>query len=169
MRLDPAPTLYAGALFLALAGLVLRLAPAAVPRATAPQVAIAQPEVEATPAGTLPADSFGPIVAGNIFDQGRSPPEARYVPEELAARSEPPAREAAPAPRGPRLFGVAVGPADAVALIDANAAIPGAEVYRVGDMVAGARLIEIGDTTVVLEGPEGRRVLRLPSSSRRSP
>lgn len=170
MRFDLAPTLYAGALFLALAGLALRLAPAAVPRVTAPQVVVAQVGEEPTATRSLPADSFAPIVQGNIFGQDRSPPEARYVPDELTGRQpEPPARQAAPAPRGPRLFGVAVGPADAVALIDANPAIPGAEVYRVGDLVAGARLIEIGDTAVVLEGPEGRRVLTLPSSSRRSP
>lgn len=168
MRFDLTRTLYGGAAFLAFAGLVLRLAPAAVPNATAPEVTVARVEDDTEEARPLAEDAFAPIVADNIFDQDRSPPTVRYMPPELAVEDEVPQR-APVRPAGPRLFGVAVGPTGAVALIDADPTIPGAEVYREGDLVAGARLIEIGDTAVVLEGPAGRRVLTLPSSSRRFP
>jgi hypothetical protein len=107
------------------------------------------------------------IVRANVFSQERTPPAERYVPPELAIQAAP-VRAAQAAPRL-RLFGVAVGPTGSVALIDADPEIPGAEVYRLGDIVAGASLIEIGDSAVVLEGPRGREVLTLPSSSRRSP
>lgn len=167
MRFNLTRTLYAGAAFLAFAGLVLRVAPAAAPSAAAPQVAVARVEDETGGSRPPTEEAFAPIVADNIFDQDRSPPTERYMPPELAveeAPQRPPVR-----PRGPRLFGVAVGPTGAVALIDADPTIPGAEVYRIGDLVAGSRLIEIGDTAVVLEVAGGRRVLTLPSSSRRLP
>lgn len=160
--------LYLVAGLLALAGVAVRLVPArpAVP-ATDP-VDVAQPATEPSPSERAQALlAFQEIVQANIFSPERTPPSERYVPPELAAREPPPGPVRA-APRL-RLFGVAVGPTGAVALIDADPAIPGAEVYREGDLVRGLRLIEIGETAVVLEGDDGRTVLTLPSSGRRSP
>ncbi len=107
--------------------------------------------------------AFDAIVERNIFSPDRAPPASRYVPPGGAAPAQ-----AAPATTGPapvRLFGIAVGPDGAVALIDADPEIPGAEIYRLGDMVRGARVSAITDTTVVLDGPSGRTVLRLPDSN----
>jgi hypothetical protein len=55
-----------------------------------------------------------------------------------------------------------------VALIDANPAIPGAEIYRLGDRVSIYRLEMISDTLVVLRSDSGVRRLRLESPSGRS-
>jgi hypothetical protein len=47
------------------------------------------------------------------------------------------------------------------ALIDANPGLPGAEIYQIGDVVAGRRIVAVLDSTVVLQGPTGRTVLKL--------
>ncbi len=168
MRIDGVGALFAVAGLLALAGVALRFAPARVAPVPAPPVPIAPREAE--PSGREQAEallSFQEIVRSNVFSQERTAPRTRYMPPELATQ----AAQTRPRPAGPtyRLFGVAVGPTGAVALIDADPAIPGAEVYRPGDAVGDRRLISIADTAVVLEGPTGRTVLTLPSSSRRSP
>ena len=77
-----------------------------------------------------------------------------------------------PKPAGPgiRLFGITKGPNGAVALIDADPKIKGAEIYRVGDRVAGWPISAISDSTVVVARPSGPLVLRLPSAvKKRSP
>src|SRR2546425_11795339 len=85
-----------------------------------------------TPAepGATPSTSYEPIVAATIFSQTRTAPSVRFSPAGRAG-----ARPAAPAPRGPRLtlYGTTVGPQGAVALIDADPKVPGAEIYRLGD------------------------------------
>ncbi len=164
---DVTRVLYVLAGVLALGGLALRIAPARPTVPATPTVQLAQPAAEPSPSERAQALlAFQEIVQANVFSQNRTPPAERYVPPELAAATPAPARAAAPRLR---LFGVAVGPTGAVALIDADPAIPGAEVYREGDLVRGLRLIEIGETAVVLEGAEGRTVLTLPTSGRRSP
>lgn len=169
MRGDSVRTLYALAGLLVLSGLVLRFAPARVAAVPAPAITVDEPTDE--PSGSERAEallSYQGIVRANVFSRDRSPPTTRYVPPELAELVAPVRTPARTAPVL-RLYGVAVGPTGAVALIDADPAIPGAEVYRPGDTVAGARLVTIADTAVVLEGPAGRTILTLPTSSRRSP
>jgi len=81
-------------------------------------------------------------------------------------------RAAAPAaPRGPtlKLYGITLSPQGAVALIDADPKVPGAEIYHLGDLVAGARLVAITDSSVTLAKPSGPLVLRLPPARRRLP
>ena len=144
------------------AGLGLRLAPTPLPRAAAAPLAVpaeAQPEAAAT--STPPVPRYDAIVAANIFSQDRTAPAMRFLP---------PGRAAAPTkPRGPtlRLYGITVGPQGAVAIIDADPNIPGAEIYRLGDLVAGARLIAITDSTVTLAESSGPLVLRLQTAARR--
>ncbi len=111
--------------------------------------------------------AFDAIVERNIFSPDRAPPPSRYVPPGGSAPAETSPVRGAPAPV--RLFGIAVGPDGAVALIDADPDIPGAEIYRVGDVVRGARVTAITDSTVVLAGPAGQSVLRLPDSNRGTP
>jgi len=55
----------------------------------------------------------------------------------------------------------------AVALIDADPKIPGAEIYHVGDRVAGATISSITDSTVVLARPSGPLTLHLPLAVRK--
>jgi hypothetical protein len=115
---------------------------------------------------TAPSDSHAidAIVAANVFSSDRAPPKKRYVPPALDGGSG----DVITTPAGPRpvrLFGITITPTDAHALIEADPTIPGAEVYRIGDPVRRSRLVELTDSTAVLNGPEGRQVLRLRSSA----
>ena len=104
--------------------------------------------------------SYQEIVGSNIFAANRSPPASRYVPPELARQQAISTNDQPAAPRL-RLYGVATGPTGAVALIDAEPSIPGAEIYRPGDLVRGLTLEEIAETYVVLSGPSGSVTLPL--------
>lgn len=156
---------------LAAIGVALRVVPAAPPavavEAPAPYQVPEPPTGEEQAATLL---SFQRIVSDNLFAQDRAAADERYTPPELMPRDAPEARPTRPQPVARpalRLYGTAVGPEGSVALIDADPAIPGAEVYRVGDQVDGARLMEVQETAVILEGPAGRFTLTLPSSIRR--
>ena len=160
--MTPGRSLYVAAGALLVAGLGLRLASTSLPRARAAPVDVpAEAQPDAAPVSTPPTPRYDAIVAANIFSQDRTAPAVRFLP---------PGRAAAPTkPRGPtlHLYGTTVGPDGAVAIIDADPNIPGAEIYRLGDVVAGARLIAITDSTVTLTEPSGPLVLRLPSAARR--
>jgi hypothetical protein len=106
--------------------------------------------------------TYDAIVAANIFSPDRAPPAVRF--------SLPGRETAPPKPREPtlRLYGITVGAQGAVAIIDADPAIPGAEIYHLGDLVAGARVLAITDSTVTLAEPSGPLVLRLQPAQRRS-
>ena len=154
--------LYVAAAAFLVAGLGLRLARTPLARvASAPLGLPAADTPDAAPTSAPPVPRYDAIVAANIFSQDRTAPVVRFLP---------PGRAAAPTkPRGPtlHLYGTTVGPDGAVAIIDADPNIPGAEIYRLGDLVAGARLIAITDSTVTLAEPSGPLVLRLPSAARR--
>ena len=162
--------LYAAALLFTAVGAALRLAPV-----TAPEPAGAAPSVAGAPAATgaprlpeLGADRYAAIVTSNAFSPRRTPPAKRFVPEGMRRDTQTVARPARkPREPEPRLYGITRGPGGAVALIDADPAVPGAEVYEVGDEVRGGRLTAIGDSTVVLTRPSGRLVLRLPAAAER--
>jgi len=158
-----ARSLYAAAGALLIAGLGLRLAPTRLPRAQAAPLDVpaeAQPEAATS---TRPVPRSDAIIAANIFSPDRTPPGVRF---------SLPGRAAAPTkPRGPtlQLYGITVGAQGAVAIIDADPSIPGGELYRVGDLVAGARVVAITDSTVTLAQPSGPLVLRLQPAARRGP
>lgn len=108
-------------------------------------------------------ETYQAIKALNIFSPERKPPRRRYVLKEKEGEQadmllQPSVREP---PRRPRLFGVTLSTSGASALIDADPRVPGAEIYRVGDPIAGGRLVEIGPSSVVIEGRGSRQVLRL--------
>lgn len=110
--------------------------------------------------------SFQTIANLNMFSADRTPPPGRFRPDGGEADSaDPAAAEPATPPGAPRirLTGTAVAPSGAVALIDADADVPGAEIYRVGDSVGAERLVDIAESYVVLVGPAGRRVISLGS------
>jgi hypothetical protein len=134
--------------------------PQAAPAPIATQLAGALPAT----ARSAPADSAAErnIVAANIFSPDRAPPKKRYVPPsfgELASVDRGPAGP--PAPPALRLFGITITPNGAQALIEADPKIAGAEVYRVGDRIREFQLIELSDSTAVLDGPDGELILRL--------
>ena len=165
--MSPVRALYAAAAALGLLAVFLRLAHAPLPRAEAaalPRPASAQPPAAA--AGAPAALSYEAVAAANIFSQTRNAPRLRFSPPGRGG-----GRAAAPAPRAPALtlYGITVGPEGAVALIDADPKIPGAEIYRVGDLVAGAPLVAITDSTVTLAEPSGPLILRLQSARRKQP
>ena len=147
------PILYGAAAVLALSGLYLRIAKPALPSADPNDLRLPaqqQPPAagDVTPAGA----SYQVIVDQNIFSQDRGAP----APVKPAS-----------APQKPRntepdfaLRGTTIGPRGAVALI-------GAEIHRVGDVVDGAKLVAITDSTVTLQRPNGPVVLHVPNSQRK--
>jgi len=154
------------AVVLGLLGVWLRFSRFPLPQAAAAPLPLRTAGQAATaPAGASAAPRYEAIVAANIFSQARTAPLVRFAPAGRAVRGT-----ASAAARPPlKLYGITVGPQGAVALIDADPKIPGAEIYRVGDLVAGARLVAITDSTVTLAQPSGPLILRLPSGDRNRP
>ena len=154
------------AVVLGLLGLWLRFSRSPLPQAAAAPLPLRTAGQAATaPAGATAAPRYEAIVAANIFSQTRTAPLVRFTPAGRAARGTASASRRPPL----KLYGITVGPQGAVALIDADPKIPGAEIYRVGDLVAGARLVAITDSTVTLAQPSGPLILRLPSGDRNRP
>ena len=158
MRL--APGLWSAAAALSIVGLVLRVVPTALPT---PNVAPSEPPPPAPAppavAGRAPSTDDG-IVSATVFAPSRSAPRTRFTPPGVKAarpRAEP----------ALRLYGITITGEGALALIDADPRIPGAELYRVGDLAGGARVTAITDSTVTLAQPSGPRVLRLRPAPRR--
>jgi len=155
--------LYGAAAGLALGGVVLRLVPPRVPTVDLSSAAVAVPPSPVDPAAQAAALlTYAAITQADLFAPDRRPATRAL---RAAASSQPDARPASTW----RLFGVASGAAGAVALIDADPAIPGAEIYRPGDHIASYTITTIADTLVVLDSPAGRRVLTLRQSERRNP
>ena len=153
--------LYGVAAILLLLGLALRImpAPAGAVWPTAARSAAGE-DLSADTGGELP-QAVGTITQGNVFSPSRSAPRVRFTPPDLAPPADGPApKRRAQLPRL-RLFGTLLGPSGPAALIDADPAVRGAEIYQVGDVVDGRRIVAVSESTVVLEGGAGRLVLRL--------
>jgi hypothetical protein len=155
--------LYAGAFGFGLLALALRLAPAPHPGTVTP---VEPPQPARRPAPhSLNEDAapYAAIVATNIFSPTRAPPAVRFTPDRPTGDTAPAPPKPKPKPAGPgiRLFGITKGPDGAVALIDADPKIKGAEIYRLGDRVAGSPISAISDSTVVITRPSGPLVLHL--------
>jgi hypothetical protein len=156
--------LYLAAAALGIMGVGIQFAWPAAPDRDDAAVAVRfplSPSVAARP--VPPALAFQDVIALNMFSETRSPPRRRYVPPGRAsdtAEAKPRQRRRPAAPPY-RLSGVVVSPSGRIALIDANPRVPGAEIYRVGARVGRYRVRSISPTTVVLNGPTGRHVLRL--------
>lgn len=155
--------LYGVSAFLLLLGIALRIIPSRAEAVAPGARTVAPPSQPQATARQRPGDKSA-IVEGNAFSPSRSAPRVRYIPPDLAPRPEVKAGRAAPAPSRLRLFGTVVGPSGTAVLIDANPAIRGAEIYQIGDTVDGRSIVAVSESTVVLEGPAGRLVLRLQSA-----
>lgn len=180
--------LYGVTAFLIVIGLVLQLLPSGgrLEARTAAGSNTSKPPVGAMQAGgALPAldsgngvtdvvveplpETYQPIIALNIFSPDRKPPRRRYVPREKEGEQVDrlPQISVREPPRGPRLFGVTLSASGASALIEADPRVPGAEIYRVGDPIAGGRVIEIGPSSVTIQRAAGsRQVIRLEAARR---
>lgn len=143
--------LWGVAISCAVTATALRVVPAPTPEAALALV----PEPPPLPAVAAVSRGDG-IVAANIFTPSRTAPPRRSSPRDAPSPTPP-----APAIT---LFGTTVTADGAFALIEADSRIAGAEIYRVGDLVRGARLLTITDSSVTLASPSGgaSRVLRLP-------
>lgn len=152
--------LYAIAAVLLVTGVVLRAMPAPAATLAPGGSGLTQSPPGAPAAPDEPPGLTQAVVTGNVFSPSRTAPKVRYTPPDLAPPPAPVARRSAPAPQL-RLFGTVVGPGGTAALIDADPAVRGAEIYRVGDDVGGRRIVAVSESTVVLQGTAGRTVLRL--------
>jgi hypothetical protein len=117
-------------------------------------------------AGEIDSAAGVQIAAANIFARSRVAP-ARHVT--VGTGTEVPHVVHAASAPSVTLYGTTTGPEGAVALIDAGSLPRRAEVYRIGDTIAGARLVDISDSTATLERASGVRVLHLPPTARRAP
>jgi hypothetical protein len=169
--MNPSPrVLYAVAVGFTAVGVGLRLVPPVHPDA----VATVEP-IELAKSRTLRVAGGDPrpyaaIVGANIFSPSRAAPAVRFTPNRPNGAPAP--EKAKPKPTGPviRLFGITRGLNGAVALIDADPKIPGAEIYRVGDRVAGGPITAISDSTVVIARPSGPLTLHLsPAVKKKKP
>lgn len=153
--------LYGIAAMLLLLALAVRIAPASARPVAAPSPEAAAPQAKSVKSSIELPGTSSAIVAGNVFSPSRTPPRVRFVPPDLV----PPAPARKPRRGVPgsdlRLFGTVVGPAGTAALIDADPAVRGAEIYAIGDVVRGRRIVAVSESTVVLDGVGGRIVLRL--------
>lgn len=162
--------LYTAAAVLGAGGVALRLVPldrpslAELARATPHRAGGQTPVSVARVTGDSAAAGSDPIVAANIFSRTRTAP-ARAGAVVHATRGT------APVPHGTTLtlYGTTIGPQGAVALIDDDTPPRGAHLHHMGDVVAGARLVAITDSTVTLDRQSGPVVLHLPASMRQSP
>jgi len=166
MRAATRRTLWAtGATLGGLAALLLVIPPwVATPAQPPADIAMPAPPVDPS-THAVALLSYEEIARANVFAPERTPPRHRYSPPGARSQPAPVAGDATTL----RLYGLAAGSGGAVALIDADPRIPGAEIYRVGDLVGPYRLESIADTFVVLAGPGGGRTLRLQAPQRRSP
>jgi hypothetical protein len=119
------------------------------------------------------ADSLAEeIVLANIFSATRTPPPSRYTPPEVADSAagmlSEPTEEPVAAEAGftPVLFGTMVG-AEARALLQLDALATAPRLYATGERDGGYRVVSIAPREVVLAGPRGRVVLRLPQPEER--
>jgi len=157
--------LYAASTALALLGLSLAFAPASPPGAGPERARAAW--LGPRPTARVAPPSYEAIVAANIFSKVRTPSAARFTPA-----GSPRNRHARGTARGGTpltLYGITMGPQGAVALIHADPSVPGADVYHLGDLVAGGRLVAITESTVTLARPSGPVVLHLPAGRRAQP
>jgi hypothetical protein len=152
---------YVVASVLALVGLWYRIVPTRTP--ATPRGSVGVPLVAprtAVPGDDAPAAAYAPIETANIFSRARS------APGRLAAAGDAKSRPHSTKPSAPTLtlLGTTIGPGGAVALIEANPTSEGAQVHHMGDVVEGARLVDITDSTVTLDRPSGPLVLHLQNS-----
>lgn len=115
------------------------------------------------------ADSLSEdIILYNLFAVSRTAPSRRYSGSSAATPDA--GSEMSPSPLAssfmPELIGTAVSgkPGESKALLRLLASDPAPRLYAVGDRAGGYSVVSIDARAVVLSGPRGRVVLRLPEN-----
>lgn len=163
LRLTTITALAAAALFL--------LLPAAPPAAASGAVALDTAAV-ATPAPTANADSLAEdVILHNLFSPSRAAPDRRVVSSGDTASGMSSTDMTPNAGFQPVLAGTAISerPGDTRALLQLDPADPAPRLYAVGDQAGGYRVVSIEAREVVIAGPRGRLVLRLPQRQEENP
>ena len=116
------------------------------------------------------ADSIAEdIILFNLFSASRTAPSRRYAAQS-AGSSAMPDESSEPATRSSGFFPVLIGTAvsdragETRALLQLLATDPTPRLYAVGDRAGGYSVVSIDARAVVLTGPRGRVVLRLPEN-----
>jgi len=158
-------SLYITAILLALVGIALRVgrppspslgrAATALPGPTPVPVREPQPH---------PVNAEA-IVATDIFSRRRTAPSVRFTPVGAPVRTLSPAAPGSTL----RLYGITRGPKGTVALIAGDPRVVGADLYRMGDPLAGGRIVAMTDSTVTLFRASGQLVLHLKPAESRGP
>jgi hypothetical protein len=117
----------------------------------------------------LPADSITEdIILYNLFSPSRTAPSRRYTAQSVASGGAPDENASASPYSGfsPVLIGTAVSerPGETRALLQLLASDPTPRLYAVGDRAGGYSVVSIDARAVVLSGPRGRVVLKLPEN-----
>lgn len=108
------------------------------------------------------------IILHNLFSPSRTAPSQRYgTSSAVTGDAMDDATATARSPNAgftPELVGTAVSdrPGETRALLRLIASDPGPRLYAVGDRAGGYAVVSIDARSVVLSGPRGRVVLRLP-------
>jgi hypothetical protein len=123
---------------------------------------------------TTAAERF---VLANVFSARRTPPMTRYSPPEsdsMGVMTMDPAMAGSPIDSllmtegaVPGLFGTVTTPEGARALLFLDPSLDGPRLYAVGEGAAGYRVVSIEPRVVVVRGPSGRVVLRMPDKEER--
>lgn len=171
-RISPR-ALYGAAIVFGLTGIALRTMPP-LPPAVASSALAAPLHESGHRAGIVREDpnAYASIAAANVFSPTRTPPAERFTPDRTPDRPAPvPVARRARVVEEPavHLYGITIAPSGALALLATNQSARGAQIYRVGDRVAGGSVAAITDSTVVIARARDRLVLRLPSAKKKLP
>lgn len=156
------------AVMAALLGLGFMIAPTSVDVAPLALPALGA-DTMMTPA-RVPADSITEdIILYNLFSPSRTAPSRRYTTQSVVNPGGAPDESGTMAPSSgfsPVLIGTAVSekPGETRALLQLLASDPTPRLYAVGDRAGGFSVVSIDSRAVVLNGPRGRVVLRLPEN-----
>lgn len=126
--------------------------------------------VAAGPAPVAGTDSLvEDIILYDAFARSRTPPDRRYAgPGTEVDADAGPSVPAATATEAPILLGTVVSDraAGSMAMLQAGATDRAPRLYAVGERVGSYRVESVEARSVVLTGPRGRVVLRLPQEER---
>lgn len=147
--------------------LAFALLPASSPRGAAGGLVIDSMAPAVAVAQTVDADSLAEdVILANVFSSTRSAPSRRIPSGAMTAGESGSGAAEESSGRGfrPVLVGTAVSDraGETRALLQLDPSDPAPRLYAVGDQAGGYRIVSIEAREVVVTGPGGRIVLRLP-------
>jgi hypothetical protein len=170
------PLLLALAAAFAATALALRVWTPSADVASLPWIDTSDSVIVLVPDDSTAAERF---VLANVFSARRTPPMSRYTPPESGSDStggmmSDSAMAGSPIDSlmmtegaVPGLFGTVTTPEGARALLFLDPSLDGPRLYAVGDGAAGYRVVSIEPRVVIVRGPQGRVVLRMPDKEER--